>query len=209
MCFFGSFLMGEKKAHKQNPPQKIPGQSRESCIYVFCSLCVFFCMPNMTGRPGHQTMEMNGGSSAPYVACTPCVPLLCTSFDRGGNKALLDYQGRAGDHFHCTVEPLPGHIRCGFFGSHNLPRKPLLQENPGQNPPRIEATRISDICLQIGCAKIGAVCLLKLCWIGQPMLHASLRSPAAKSHGCGDLRPWSLRASCSCNFEGNPQIARL
>ena len=25
---------------------------------------------------------------------------------------LLDNQGRAGDHFHCTVEPSPGHIRC-------------------------------------------------------------------------------------------------
>ena len=28
-------------------------------------------MPNMTGRPGHRTMEMIGGSSAPYLACTP------------------------------------------------------------------------------------------------------------------------------------------
>ena len=27
-------------------------------------------------------------------------------------KNVLDYQGRAGDHFHCTVEPSPGHIRC-------------------------------------------------------------------------------------------------
>ena len=26
-------------------------------------------------------------------------------------EALLDYQGQAGDHFHCTVEPSPGHIR--------------------------------------------------------------------------------------------------
>ena len=24
-------------------------------------------MPNMTGRPGHWTMEMHGGSSAPYL----------------------------------------------------------------------------------------------------------------------------------------------
>ena len=27
-------------------------------------------------------------------------------------EGLLDYQGRAGDHFHCMVEPSPGHIRC-------------------------------------------------------------------------------------------------
>ena len=40
---------------------------------------------------------MNGGSSAPYLARTPCVPLFCTLFNRGGNRrAFLDYQGRAG-----------------------------------------------------------------------------------------------------------------
>ena len=33
-------------------------------------------MPNMIGRPGCQTTEMNGGSSASYLARTPCVPLL-------------------------------------------------------------------------------------------------------------------------------------
>ena len=54
-----------------------------------------FSLPNMTGRPGHRTMEMNGGSSAPYLACTPCVPLFCTLFN-GRGKGLLDYQGRAG-----------------------------------------------------------------------------------------------------------------
>ena len=57
-------------------------------------------------------MEMIGGSSAPYLARTPCVPLFCTSLNRvGKTEGLLDYQGRAGDHFHCTVEPSPGHIR--------------------------------------------------------------------------------------------------
>ena len=40
MCFFGSFLMGEKK-HINKIPPKIPGQSRETFVYVFCSLCVF------------------------------------------------------------------------------------------------------------------------------------------------------------------------
>ena len=41
---------------------------------------------DMTGRPGYRTMEMIGGSSAPYLARTPCVPLFCTSFNRVGNK---------------------------------------------------------------------------------------------------------------------------
>ena len=59
---------------------------------------------------------MIGGSSAPYLARTPCVPLFCTSFNRGGEtEGLLDYQGRAGDHFHHTVVPSPGHIRCRKF----------------------------------------------------------------------------------------------
>ena len=41
--------------------------------------------PNMTGRPGYRTMEMNGGSSAPCLAYTPCVPLFCTLFHRLGS----------------------------------------------------------------------------------------------------------------------------
>ena len=60
-------------------------------------------------------MEMNGGSSAPHLACTPCVPLLSTSLIGVETEALLDYRGRAGEHFHCTVEPSLGHIRCRGF----------------------------------------------------------------------------------------------
>ena len=52
-------------------------------------------MPNMTGRPGCWTMEMNGGSSAPYLACTPCVPLFVHCLIRVEAEGLLDYQGRA------------------------------------------------------------------------------------------------------------------
>ena len=71
-------------------------------------------MPNMTGRPGHRTMEMIGGSSAPYLACTPCVnPLVCTLFIKGGSRRVFRLPGAGGDHFHfTTVEPSPGHIRC-------------------------------------------------------------------------------------------------
>ena len=39
------------------------------------------CLANMTGRPGCRTMEMNGGSSAPYLART------------WKQKGFLDYQG--------------------------------------------------------------------------------------------------------------------
>ena len=70
-------------------------------------------MPNMTGRPGYRTMEMNGGSSAPYLACTPCVPLFCTLFNRSGNRVFFSrLPGAGGADVHCAVEPSRGHIRC-------------------------------------------------------------------------------------------------
>ena len=40
---------------------------------------------------------------------SPCFVLRLIGVE---TEALLDYQGRAGDHFHCAVEPSPGHIRC-------------------------------------------------------------------------------------------------
>ena len=68
-------------------------------------------MPNMTGRPGYRTMEVIAGSSASYLARTPCAPLFSTWFNRGGNRKAFRLQGKGGDHFHCAVEPSPGHIR--------------------------------------------------------------------------------------------------
>ena len=54
---------------------------------------------DMTGRPGCRTMEMIGGSSAPYLARTPCVPLFCTSFNRVGNKERFRLPGAGGGSF--------------------------------------------------------------------------------------------------------------
>ena len=53
--------------------------------------------PNMTGRPGCWTMEMNGGSSASYLAHTSSVSLFCSLLNRGGldTEGFSDYQGRA------------------------------------------------------------------------------------------------------------------
>ena len=51
---------------------------------------------NMTGRPGYWTMEMIGGSSASYLARTPCVPLFTHCLIRVEAEGLLDYQGTAG-----------------------------------------------------------------------------------------------------------------
>ena len=48
--------------------------------------------------------------------CTSRAPLaspyLCLSKERTGSKGAFRLPGAAGDHFHCTVEPSPGHIRC-------------------------------------------------------------------------------------------------
>ena len=80
-------------------------------------------------------MEMIGGSSASYLARTLCVPLFCTLFIKGGNRRAFRLPGEGGDHFHCTVEPSPGHIRCRsntelsefFFGPHRLPGRELSE----------------------------------------------------------------------------------
>ena len=55
---------------------------------------------------------MNGGSSASYLVCALSVPLFCTLFIRGGNTRTFSLPGEGRDHFHCAVEPSPGHIRC-------------------------------------------------------------------------------------------------
>ena len=41
MCFVRVIPYGGEKAHKQNPPKKIPGKSRQKFVYVLFSLCVF------------------------------------------------------------------------------------------------------------------------------------------------------------------------
>ena len=53
----------------------------------------------MTGRTGYRTMEMNGGSSASYLACNPCVPLFCTLFNKGGNRRAFRLPGAGGGSF--------------------------------------------------------------------------------------------------------------
>ena len=85
--------------------------------------------PNMAGRPGCRTMEMNGGSSAPYLACTPCVPLFCTSFNRCGSTGAFRLPGAGGGSF-----PLYGGT---FARSYSVPK------NFGQAPQILEKTSMS------------------------------------------------------------------
>ena len=91
---------------------------------------------DMTGRPGYRTMEMIGGSSAPYLARTPCVPLFSASFNRVGNKERFRLPGAGGGSF-----PLYGGT---FARSYSVsmyilptrtrgcaPRRPETDENGG------------------------------------------------------------------------------
>ena len=81
-------------------------------------------MPDMTGRPGCRTMEMFGGSTGSYLARTPRIPLFMLIFIGLETKNVLDSQGRAGEHFHCTVDPSPGHIRCRTTRGTSGPKGP-------------------------------------------------------------------------------------
>ena len=54
---------------------------------------------DMTGRPGCRTMKIIGGSSVPHLTCTPCVPLFCTLFNRGGNRRVFRLPRAGGGSF--------------------------------------------------------------------------------------------------------------
>ena len=47
----------------------------------------------------------------------PLRSLVCTLFNKGGSRGAFGLPGAGGDHFHFTVEPSPGHIRCRKSGA--------------------------------------------------------------------------------------------
>ena len=61
MCFFGSFLMGEKKHIN-----KIPPKSRDNpvkfCLRVFFFMCFFFSPPNYAHLSSHSKQPFTGVS---------------------------------------------------------------------------------------------------------------------------------------------------
>ena len=71
----------------------------------------------MTGRPGYRTMEMIGGSSVSYLARTPCVPLFCTLFSKGGNRRAFRLPGWAG-----IISIVRWNLRPVIFGVDRSPR---------------------------------------------------------------------------------------
>ena len=90
-------------------------------------------MPNMTGRPEYRTMEMNGGSSAPYLACTPCVPLFCTSLNGGRNRRAFRPPGAGGGSF-----PLYGGT---FARSYSVSILTIVRREDGEQSCQVTHTR--------------------------------------------------------------------
>ena len=92
-----------RRSHdKATPWKSAQGKSKNEhlCLLRSEHFALVYCStPNMTGRPGYRTMEMNGGSSVPYLARTPCIPLFCTSFCRGGNRRAFRLPGAGGGSF--------------------------------------------------------------------------------------------------------------
>ena len=74
----------------------------------------YYSGTDMTRRPGDRTMETNGRSTASYLARTLCFPVFLLLDNKSGGKRGLKptLSGATWDHFRCTVEPSPGHIRC-------------------------------------------------------------------------------------------------
>ena len=56
MCFFRVIPYGREKHTNKVPPQ-IPGQSRETFVYVFFSLCAFFSLPYIGNGPNTVSGE--------------------------------------------------------------------------------------------------------------------------------------------------------
>ena len=76
---------------------------------------------DMTGRPGHRTMEMIGGGSALYLARTPCVPCFVLCSIGVETEGLLDYKGRVG-----IISIARWNLRPVIFGVEYGPMSPKI-----------------------------------------------------------------------------------
>ena len=65
-------------------------------------------LPNMTGQPGYRQWKL----MEEVLRSTSLVPLAFRCFVLCLLGVVTEELLDGGDHFHCTVEPLPGHIWC-------------------------------------------------------------------------------------------------
>ena len=106
---------------------------------------------NMTGRPVDHTKEMNGGSTASYLACTPSRPLFMLIFIGLEAMGLLDFQGRHGIasavqwNLRPVIFGVDKHRACDTRSSapRERPQEPtqkLPTKAPGRVPTRVPRT---------------------------------------------------------------------
>ena len=75
----------------------------------------------LTGRPGDQTMEIDGRSTASYLARTLCIPAFLPISICLEAKGLLDFQGRRG-----ITSVVRWNLRPVIFGVERCLRKSFL-----------------------------------------------------------------------------------
>ena len=151
----------------------------------------------MTGRPGHWTTEMNGGSSAPYLASTPCVPLLLHYLIRVEAEGLLDYQGRAG-----IISIVRWNLRPVIFGVEKRRLHVLSQTaNPRTTPHEIDDQH-RECKILTGCGASLAF------FLGSDSLHTTT-TPPKKMPSDEEGLLWGLCVVRGPLFENPETLPRL
>ena len=106
VLFSGHSLGRGKKTHISKIPPKFPGQSCEMLVYVFFSL--FHAQYDWTTGVPDNGNEWRKFRDVPRSH--PLRPLVFYFGFMDGNRRAFRLPGEGGDHFHCTVQPSPGHI---------------------------------------------------------------------------------------------------
>ena len=83
-------------------------------------ICDYNIARRQNNRPDLYCFPPDNGNKWRKFCAVPRLYLLCNSlvytlFNRGGNRRAFRQPGAGRDHFHYTVEPSPGLIRCRLF----------------------------------------------------------------------------------------------
>ena len=107
---FPSKMTETDRKPTENRPKTDPPEDPDGCLPLRRGEGLFHAQYDWTtGAP-------DNGNEWRKVRAVPLSYLLrslaCTLFNKGGSRRAFRLPGTGGDHFHCTVEPSPGHIRC-------------------------------------------------------------------------------------------------
>ena len=106
--------------HSTSPP---PAKADAPVLSAdfFCNsgsplLPALFSLQNFHAQSDWTTRVLDTGNEWRKFRAVPRLyplrSLVCILFNKGGSRGAFRLQGAGGDHFHCTVDPSPGHIRC-------------------------------------------------------------------------------------------------